>query len=238
MELVALGNIHGELERFKRVFDAIVDYSDFDAVLFTGNFGSYSNAKKVIEYVSKKGFSSVSVYGSDDDYYFKQLLKGGGEHHIMNGIFLGLGAVTRLGGLRILGIGGLKGSGRYWYEWRERTIYKIMENVEGRRIDVVLAYEYPKNYSSNCIGSDNCGRYILKKLVEEVEPSFYIAGRNHVEPTAYEYENGTIIVESGSINISDSPVSYATLIKPSKREIETIKIGEKGETLALKSEKF
>ncbi len=230
LRILAIGNIHGDFELFSHLFRVIESEGRFDVVFITGNIGRYSTTKKVMEFISKFGYEVISVYGSDDDYYLKQLLRRG-EHKLWNGVILNLGGLIRVHGYKILGIGGLKGSGKYWYEWRERTILKIIENVSGRKIDFILAYEFPKNYSPECSGKEVCGRFSLKELVDEVQPKFYIGGRNHGEPKGYLYDNGTIIVESGSIK-TKSGESYATVINVAKKVVDVYKLVDKNMSLA------
>lgn len=231
---MAIGNIHGDFDLFSKLFSIIEREVDFDVVFITGNIGRYSVIKKIMELISRAGYETVSVYGSDDDYYLKQLLRHG-EHKLWNGVIINLGGVVRVHGYKILGVGGLKGSGRYWYDWRDRTILKIMENVSGRKIDFILAYEFPKNYSPECVGKEVCGRFSLKELVHEVEPTFYIGGRNHGEPKGYLYDNGTIVVESGTIK-SESGESFATIIHAAKKIVEVYKVVDENVSLASRYE--
>lgn len=205
-----MGNIHGDLSRFVSVFTSVSSELDFDYVFFTGNFGSFGVFKKVVSYVSSRGYRSVSVYGSDDDFYFKRLLKGG-EVHVGNGVMLPLGGLYRVGGFRVLGVGGLKGHGKNWFEWRDQAILKIIDSCAGRRVDFVLGYDYPQFVSDDCWGLDGCGRFVLRKLIEELEPSVYIAGRLHDSPRYENYMDSTLVFQSGSISNFGKPVSYITL---------------------------
>ncbi|MGQ4892862.1 MAG: metallophosphoesterase [Candidatus Njordarchaeia archaeon] len=230
MRFLALGNIHGDFDRFVSLFDLVLSELDFDYVFFTGNFGSFGVFKRVVSYVSSCGFRSVSVYGSDDNFYFKRLLKSG-EIHVGNGVLLPLGGLFRVGGFKILGVGGLKGHGRNWFEWRDQTILKIIDYYQGKRVDVVLAYDFPQFPSGECWGNDVCGRYVLRKLVEEVEPRVYIGGRVHGAPR-FENFDSVVVLQSGSVSNFDDSFSYVTLFDTRNSSPHFYRVAVEGKTLS------
>ena len=215
MRFLVLGNILGNFNRFKEVWFLLEEtIPDFDAVLLTGNFGPYKTLKETLDFVSKRGYESISVYGEHDDYFLKRELKKG---YLKIGLakLLPLGGVERIKGFKILGIGGMKGRGRNWYEWRDKTIFKIIERNSWKSIDLVLSYDIPRLNEEPYL----IGRYSLRRLIDELEPKFFVFGREMGAFKPYNYEDKTLIVPSGNVSSLNNN-SSAVIIDTAKGRVD------------------
>ncbi|MGQ4893848.1 MAG: metallophosphoesterase family protein [Candidatus Njordarchaeia archaeon] len=195
LQILAFGDIHGEIEKLIRVLDHAFDRYDVDMILVAGDLNlGFSEIEDVF---TRNKIPTFIIYGNhDDDLKPIYELR---AYRYKNISFLRLGGVIRYKGANILGIPGNRGGGRKWTHWQDYKIKRIIEYQKDKKIDIVLSHEAPFGYSDECGDHNRCGKPVLLDLIKVLRPRLFICGHLHNHIQISEFER-TKIINTGAIS--------------------------------------
>ncbi len=198
---MAMGDIHDCIDRIMILFGLIDEYLSVPRyILFTGDFGEdVSTLKFLGEILEKRSIIGISTYGNHEPEIIRKIHRSQNIECIYGIKIIPLGKTYEVGDIKILSIGGNRGSGKKWSHWRDHEVLEIIRQQKNQKIDIVLAHEMPFGLADRCRGNKNCGQIALRELIEKLEPRIYLGGHLHTHPSVTKYKE-TYIVKVGGIS--------------------------------------
>lgn len=180
MELIALADIHGELD-FLYALDEIL--ASTDGVLLAGditNFGGAHQAREVLEQIRKHNDTILGVYGNCDLPEVKEVMEQEGcSIH---------GQCRKVGGVQFVGVGGsLPCSGATPNEAGEEELEAILISacqsaVPGEPL-VLVTHQPAYNIALDSVGNGrHTGSRMLRQFIEKHQPLLALSGHIHEAP--------------------------------------------------------
>ena len=208
MKILAISDVHGDLERTKRLVK-MVDSVKPDVIVVAGDltqFGPKSTAKKVISELEKSNCKILAIMGNNDTKEVGDELKHSGHdmhnkaleiEHIGFVGFHGPNSI-RLGGMQVLNY--------------DPVHYKLRDLASCDK-RVMISHLPPYNTSLDKLFSgQHVGSEFLRETVENEQPDLVICGHIH-EGRGTEKIGSTLMVNTGAF--CDG---YAALIDMDGRE--------------------
>ena len=193
MRIVAVTDVHGKLEKVRRLSDVLAEV-DFDLILLAGDLTHFSGAERarqILQPLLNMGVPLLAVHGNCDGRDVPELLNR-----------LGIGLHDRRVNVKSVGIVGIGGSNttpfNTIWELTEDEIASILER-NYRTGDVILSHVPPKNTKADRV---HFGRHVgspaLRKFIEEKNPPLVITGHIH-EARSVDRIGDTVIVNPGPL---------------------------------------